>query len=123
MLGRATSWAYDGGLVTVNPFLRGGQLYHGTRADKVWTDEQQLQFQTSAPKKLHLPFMMGVWLGQRQGRDVKSILEKHYLGRDQALGEAAIHSSKPEQNLQNGLQSGPPTVARGVGKEASETKA
>lgn len=61
------SWAFDGGIVASNPFLRAGSLYHGTRADMVWTLEQQAQFLASAPEKLHLPFMMAVWLGQRQG--------------------------------------------------------
>src|SRR5262249_40463683 len=44
-------------------------------------------------------------------RDVKSILEKHYLGYDRALGEAAIHKLEARTNLQSELQSGPLIVA------------
>ena len=44
VLARVLSWALDGGLVTANPCERGGRLYRGTRADKVWSVDDEAQF-------------------------------------------------------------------------------
>lgn len=39
-LARILSWAHNRRLITENPCARGGKLYHGTRVDKIWDDEQ-----------------------------------------------------------------------------------
>jgi len=60
-------WALDRGLTTANPCARGGRLYRGTRVEKIWTDDDEAAFLRSAPAHLHLPLMLALWTGQRQG--------------------------------------------------------
>lgn len=67
VLQRVLSWGLDGGLVDCNPCTRGGRVYHGTRADKIWTAEDQDAFMAVASPQMQLAFMLGVWTGQRQG--------------------------------------------------------
>ena len=67
VLRRVLSWAHDRGLVLANPCVRGGRLYHGSRADKIWTDAHEGAFLASAPMYLHLPLLLALWTGQRQG--------------------------------------------------------
>jgi integrase len=67
VLARTLSWAAERGLVAANPCERGGRLYRGSRADKVWTDDDEARFVRLAPHHLHLPLMLALWTGQRQG--------------------------------------------------------
>jgi integrase len=67
VLRRVLSWGLDRGLVCANPCECGGRLYQGTRADKIWTAEQEAAFLRSAPDYLHLPLLLALWTGQRQG--------------------------------------------------------
>jgi len=67
VLRRVLSWSLDRGLVLANPCERGGRLYHGSRADKIWTAEHEAAFIASAPAYLHLPLLLALWTGQRQG--------------------------------------------------------
>jgi integrase len=55
------------GLIAANPCERGGRLYRGSRADKIWTAEDEAAFLDRAPAHLHLPLMLALWTGQRQG--------------------------------------------------------
>jgi integrase len=66
-LARVLSWALDRGLVAANPCKRGGRLYRGSRADKIWTDDDEAAFFKAAPAHLHLPLVLALWTGQRQG--------------------------------------------------------
>ena len=66
-LARVLSWALDRRKIAVNPCERGGRLYHGTRADKVWTLEQEAAFLAVASEPLRLAFLLAIWTGQRQG--------------------------------------------------------
>ena len=43
-LARILSWAHNRRLITENPCAKGGKLYHGTRVDKIWDDEQVARF-------------------------------------------------------------------------------
>jgi len=61
------SWGYDRGLVTSNPCEKAGRLYRGSRVDKVWTDDDEALFLRMAPAHLHLPLLLAVETGQRQG--------------------------------------------------------
>ena len=45
----------------------GGRLYRGSRAEKIWTAADEAAFLDRAPKHLHLPLMLALWTGQRQG--------------------------------------------------------
>jgi integrase len=67
VLARVLSWAKDRGKITVNPCERGGRVYHGTRADFVWSVEDETAFLEHAPPHLHLPLLLALWTGQRQG--------------------------------------------------------
>ena len=66
-LARVLSWALDRREVTANPCERGGRLYHGTRAEKVWTLEQEAAFLTVASEPLRSAYLLAIWTGQRQG--------------------------------------------------------
>lgn len=61
------SWAKGRALIDVNPCERGGRLYSGVRADKVWRAEEETSFLSVASPALRLAFLLAVWTGQRQG--------------------------------------------------------
>jgi integrase len=67
VLARVLSWANGRGLVSNNPCEKGGRLYHASRAEHVWTDDDEAAFLASAPQHLHLPLVLALWTGQRQG--------------------------------------------------------
>ena len=67
VLARVLSWSKDRGYISINPCERGGRIYRGSRADKIWTDDYEAQFLKSAPAHLHLPLLLALWTGQRQG--------------------------------------------------------
>lgn len=68
VLARVLSWSLNRGLVAANPCERGGRLYRGGgRADKVWTALDEATFLERAPTHLHLPLLLALWTGQRQG--------------------------------------------------------
>jgi integrase len=67
VLARTLSWALNRGLVSANPCEKGGRLYRGSRADKIWTADDEAAFLKSAPAHLHLPLLLALWTGQRQG--------------------------------------------------------
>jgi integrase len=64
---RILSWGFDRGLVESNPCARGGRLYRGSRADKVRTADDENAFLRAAPAQFHLPLLLALWTGQRQG--------------------------------------------------------
>lgn len=61
------AWAKDRGKITVNPCEKGGRLYDGTRVDFIWSDDNERAFVEHAPAHLHLPLLLALWTGQRQG--------------------------------------------------------
>ena len=67
MLARVLSWGHNRGLVLANPCARGGRLYRGSRVDKIWTADDEAAFLKSAPAHFHLPLLLALWTGQRQG--------------------------------------------------------
>jgi integrase len=67
VLARVLSWGLDRGLVLANPCERGGRLYRASRADKIWTAADEAAFRERAPAHLHLPLLLALWTGQRQG--------------------------------------------------------
>ena len=67
VLARILSRAKDRGKITVNPCEKGGRLYDGSRAEFIWTDDDEAAFLASAPAHLHLPLLLALWTGQRQG--------------------------------------------------------
>src|SRR4029453_7438303 len=67
VLARILSWGHNRGLVSANPCARGGRLYRGSRVDKIWTADDEAAFLKSAPAHFHLPLLLALWTGQRQG--------------------------------------------------------
>jgi integrase len=67
VLARILSWGHNRGLVLANPCSRGGRLYRGSRVDKIWTADDEAAFLRSAPAHFHLPLLLALWTGQRQG--------------------------------------------------------
>jgi integrase len=67
VLARVLSWALDRGLVAANPCTHGGRLYGASRAEKIWTAADEAAFLERAPAHLHLPLLLALWTGQRQG--------------------------------------------------------
>jgi len=80
VLARVLSWGMDRGLITANPCARGGRLYRGSRVDKIWTVDDEAAFLGSASKHLHLPLLLALWTGQRQG-DLLRLPWSAYDGR------------------------------------------
>jgi integrase len=68
VLARVLSWSLNRGLIGTNPCERGGRLYRGGgRAEKIWTAADEAAFLAGAPPHLHLPLLLALWTGQRQG--------------------------------------------------------
>jgi integrase len=67
VLALVLAWGMDRGMVAANPCAKGGRLYNGSRVDKVWTTEKEAAFLAHAPARLHLPLLLALWTGQRQG--------------------------------------------------------
>ena len=80
VLARVLSWAHGRGLVIANPCEKGGRVYRGSRAEKVWTDADEVAFLASAPEHLHLPLILALWTGQRQG-DLLRLAWTQYDGK------------------------------------------
>jgi integrase len=79
VLQRVFSVAKDRGKINTNPCERGGRLYEADRTEKIWTDDDVRKFLESAPTHLHLPLMLALWTGQRQG-DLLRLLWSAYDG-------------------------------------------
>lgn len=67
VLARVISWAHHRGLVTDNPLERSGRLYRGTRADKIWTPDDEAALVAKANSEMRLAFGLALNTGQRQG--------------------------------------------------------
>ena len=67
VLARTLSWGVNRGLIADNPCARGGRLYRGSRAEKIWTADDEAAFLKNAPSHLHLALVLALWTGQRQG--------------------------------------------------------
>jgi integrase len=87
VLARVLSWAKDRGKISVNPCERGGRVYHGTRVDFVWRVEDEAAFLEHAPPHLHLPLLLALWTGQRQG-DLLRLSWSAYDGTDIRLRQS-----------------------------------
>jgi integrase len=67
VLARVLSWGMDRGIIAANPCERGGRLYRASRNEKIWTADGEANFLKRAPAHLHLPLLLALWTGQRQG--------------------------------------------------------
>jgi integrase len=87
VLAKILSTAKDRGKVTVNPCERAGRVYNGTRIDSVWSEDDEAAFLASAPAHLHLPLLLGLWTGQRQG-DLLRLTWSAYDGQEIRLRQS-----------------------------------
>lgn len=98
VLARVLSWSRDRGHVTVNPCERGGRIYRGSRVEKIWKEDDEAVFLRSAPEHLHLPLLLALWTGQRQGDLLRLPWSAYdpthkFCGRD-ATGAIRLKQSK-----------------------------
>jgi integrase len=80
VLARVLSVALERGKIDANPCVGGGRLYQSARVDKVWTFDDEAGFLKSAPAHLHLPLLLALWTGQRQG-DLLRLAWSSYDGK------------------------------------------
>ncbi len=64
---RLISWARARGLTTYRPPDRVARLYHGDRAEKVWSEQHIAAFMAAAPLPLQRALVLALETGQRQG--------------------------------------------------------
>jgi integrase len=89
VLAKVFSFGLDRGLVAANPCTRGGRLYRGSRAENIWSDADEAAFLERAPSHLHLPLLLALWTGQRQGdllRLTWSAYDGHRIRLQQSKG-------------------------------------
>jgi integrase len=67
VLARIFSVGVDRGKIKDNPCAKGGRLYQSSRVDNIWKIEDETNFLAKAPVHLHLPLLLGLWTGQREG--------------------------------------------------------
>jgi integrase len=91
VLARVLSWSKDRGKITVNPCERGGRVYSGSRAEDIWSEVQEAAFLQSAPAHLHLPLLLALWTGQRQG-DLLRLPWSAYNGKEIRLRQSKTGS-------------------------------
>jgi integrase len=87
VLRRVINVAIDNGIVATNPCTKAGRLYKGSRAEMVWSDEQEAAFLAAAPQHLHLALMLGLWTGQREG-DLLRLIWSAYDGSNIRLKQS-----------------------------------
>jgi integrase len=115
VLARVLAWAKERGKITVNPCERAKRIYHGTRVDKVWSIEDEAAFLRSAPAHLHLPLLLALWTGQRQG-DLLALAWSAFDGTVIKLRQSKtmVHVSIPI--------GGPLKAARRSGADAAKSR-
>lgn len=64
---RINAWAFNRGMIPINPCERAGRLYRATRQASVWTDADEAAFYEKGSAHLHLALTLALWTGQRQG--------------------------------------------------------
>ena len=88
---RDISWSKERGRISVNPCERGGRIYRGSRAEKIWTADDEAAFLKFSPTHLHLPLLLALWTGQRQG-DLLRLLWSAYDGTHIRLKQSKTSS-------------------------------
>jgi integrase len=93
VLARVLSWSCNRGLISANPCVRGGRLYRSGRSDSIWTTDDEAAFLRSAPAHLHLPLLLALWTGQRQGDLLRlpwSAYDGRYIRLRQSKGKMPV---------------------------------
>ena len=93
VLARVLSWSCNRGLISTNPCERGGRLYRSGRSDSIWSADDEAAFLRSATAHLHLPLLLALWTGQRQGDLLRlpwSAYDGKYIRLRQGKGGARV---------------------------------
>ena len=64
---RVLSWAKDRGIIAANPLERHGRSWNGSRAEFVWSEDDERRLLAVASPQMTLAYMLALWTGQRQG--------------------------------------------------------
>lgn len=67
VLALINAWAFNRGLISLNPCERAGRLYRAARKSNVWSEADEQAFYSHAPEHMHLALTLALWTGQRQG--------------------------------------------------------
>jgi integrase len=67
VIARIMSFAKDRGMITTNPYEKGGRLYVADRADKFWGEQEIAALLAVASQEIKLALVLALWTGQRQG--------------------------------------------------------
>jgi hypothetical protein len=100
------SWAKDRGRIAINPCERGGRLYSDTRAEMIWSPEDEATFLRHASKHLHLPLLLALWTGQ----ETRRFVEAHMVVLRRQDDKAAAIEDR--QQLQHGMAKDMQAVTR-----------
>lgn len=138
VLARVLSWALNRGLTPANPCEKGGRLYRGSRSESVWTDDDEAAFINIAPAHLHLPLLLALWTGQRQG-DLLRLAWSAYDGKTIRLQQsktgvrvvipvaaplkAALDATKQRSPIVLVNEAGKPWTAQGFSSSFRKAKA
>lgn len=94
VLSAVFSHGIEYGHITVNPCALGGKLYGGSRIDTIWSTVQVAAFLSVRQyAHLHLPLLIGLWTGQREG-DVLRIRWSDYDGEVLRLRQRKVFSRR-----------------------------
>jgi integrase len=87
------AWAFDRGLVPLNPCERPRRLYQANRNEIIWSEQAEAAFLAVAPERLRLAYLLAVWTGQRQGE----LLRLAWSAYDSK--HIKVHQSKTKQKV------------------------
>jgi integrase len=93
VLARCLSWAAHREIIARNPLERIGRLHRATRAESVWTLDEEAALHAAASPSVSLACHIAQWTGQRQA-DILRMTWSAYDGRSllvrQSKGGAAV---------------------------------
>lgn len=90
VLALVLAWGLDRGKIGANPCEKGGRVYAANRKEAVWTIDLELAYFKGVPPHLHLPFLLGIWTGQREG----DLLRLHWSNYDGTHIRLEQHKSR-----------------------------
>jgi integrase len=65
VLERLLAFAVDRRIIPASPITKAGKLYSGSRAEIVWSIQDELRAMDALPAHLGLALQIGIWTGQR----------------------------------------------------------
>lgn len=93
VLQRLMSFAVDRRAIRENPITKTGRLYDGSRAEIVWSIQDEIRAMDALPPNLGLALQLGIWTGQRPS-DVLRIPWDAYNGQT-----LHVHQSKTKKRI------------------------